>query len=411
MMTKSEVASYLNSKTKPSQYSRTNFDHFIARVGFKFKKEAIHITGTNGKGSVAYFLTNTLVRGGYKVGRFISPSLHTPHEMISINHQDISEDDFLFYLNKYEEQFNHFQLTYFEIVAFIAFCYFDDNKIDLAVIEVGMGGKIDATNIFKPILSIITNVTLEHTAFLGSTIKEIATHKAGIIKTKTPVLVGNLNLEAFSVIANIAMKKDAHLYVVKNPTNIKVMNEGICFDALDYKHICLSIPATYEAQNAALVLNALEIIAKKYPIESSVVFESFKNVKIPARFSVVKTNPLVIVDGAHNPAAISALINSVKALKDTKIHTVFAAFKDKNVEAEFDLFALSNANVTLTTFTHPRARTLEHYGGANYEYIEDYKEAIGSTIKKAGVNEVVLITGSLHFAMQVYEDFVRGLIK
>jgi len=409
MISKHDVVAYLDSKSKPLQYSRTNFDQFLGSVNFKFKKEAIHITGTNGKGSVAYLLSTTLIRGGYKVGRFVSPSLHTPHEMISINDINIDEETFLSYLNKYREAFDHHGLTVFEIIAFIAFCYFEDQKIDLAIIEVGMGGKIDATNIFKPILSIITNVSLEHTSFLGKTIKEIATHKAGIIKTKTPILVGNLNLEAFSVVANTAMKKEAPLYVVKSPSNIRVSLDGICFDALDYKDICLSIPASYEAQNAAIVLNALEIISKKFPLESRVVFAAFKHIKIPARFSVMKTNPLIIIDGAHNPAAISALINSVKMLSGEKIHCVFAAFKDKDVVQELDMFALANADVKVTTFNHYRARKGEEYP-PDYPFYADYQSAIKETLAAVMPNEVLLITGSLHFAFQVYEDFMKGLI-
>jgi len=407
---KSQVLAYLASKSN-AQYSRTNFDHFLTSVGFKFKKEAIHITGTNGKGSVAYFLSTTLINGGYKVGRFVSPSLHTPFEMISINDIDIDEDTFQTYLNKYKAKFEEFALTAFEIISFIAFCYFDDQKIDIAIIEVGMGGKIDATNIFKPILSIITNVSLEHVTFLGKTIKEIATHKAGIIKRKVPILVGDLNFEAFSVIANVAMKKEAPLYSVKKASNVRVSPLGICFDALDYKDICLSIPAVYEADNVSIVLNALELISAKFKLKSEVIFSSLKSVKIPARFSLIRQKPLVIVDGAHNPAAMAALINSVKALQNSKIHLVFASFKDKDVEKEFDLFALANAEVTLTTFDHTRARTEEDYLVHGYEYCRDYLEAIRVTIKKAKEDEVVLITGSLHFAMMVFEDFSRGVLS
>ncbi len=407
MIKQDDVLAYLASKNKP-QYSRTNFDQFLKSVHFKFKKEAIHITGTNGKGSVAYFFSHTLKAGGYRVGRFVSPSLHRPHEMITIDDVAISDQAFFDILKRYIEPFDRFELTQFEIIAFIAFIYFSEHKIDLAIIEVGMGGKIDATNIFRPIVSIITNVSLEHTSFLGNTIKEIAMHKAGIIKTKTPVLVGNLNFDAFAVVADVAMKKEAPLYVVKNPSHIRVNTEGICFDALDYKDICVSIPAAYEASNAALVLNALEIIAHKFPLESQVVFDAFKHINIPARFSIVKQDPLVIVDGAHNPAAVSSLINSVKMLTNKKIRTIFASFKDKDVKAEFDLFALANATVSLTTFDHPRARQAVDYEGFDLPFEADAMRLIKTTIASMKDDELLLITGSLHFAMYVYEQFVNG---
>ncbi|HKL84087.1 MAG TPA: cyanophycin synthetase, partial [Bacilli bacterium] len=215
----------------------------------------------------------------------------------------------------------------------------------------------------------------------------------------------------FSVIANVAMKKEAPLYSVKKASNVRVSPLGICFDALDYKDICLSIPAVYEADNVSIVLNALELISAKFKLKSEVIFASLKSVKIPARFSVIRQKPLVIIDGAHNPAAMAALINSVKALQNSKIHLVFASFKDKDVEKEFDLFALANAEVTLTTFDHTRARTEEDYLVHGYEYYRDYLEAIRVTIKKAKEDEVVLITGSLHFAMMVFEDFSRGVLS
>lgn len=405
MMNKEEIISYLNNKNKAA-YSRLNYDAFLKEIGFKFNKEAIHITGTNGKGSVAYFLSAIYQASGYKVGRFISPSLNSPLEMITINDKEISPKEFFLIMNEHQAAIEAHQLTEFEIVTFVALTYFTREKVDLAIIEVGMGGKVDATNIFKPSLSIITNVSVEHTSYLGKTIKEIAAHKAGIIKTKIPVLVGNMPLEAFTVIAETAMKKDAPIYGVKNPLNIRVSLDGICFDALDYKDVCLSIPASYEANNAALVLNAVEILARKFPVERSILFKAMKEVIIPARFSIVRHKPLVIVDGGHNPHAISALINAVKMLNHNQLHVVFASFKDKDVEKEFDLFALTNASVTLTTFEHSRARKKLDYQ-SYYPFIESYQEAINETIEAAKEDEVVLITGSLHFALKVYEE-MRG---
>ncbi len=402
MIKPSSVDRYLNSKNQPT-YSRLNFDAFLKEVAFKFTKDAIHITGTNGKGSTAYFLSSVLKNSNYKVGRFISPCFTFFYEMISINDREIRPSEFVEILNEYYEAIERHQLTQFEILTFIALTYFNRQKINLALIEVGMGGKIDATNIFRPILSIITNVSVEHTAYLGATTKEIAMHKAGIIKKKVPVLVGNMPLDAFSVIAATAMKKDAPLYGVKAPLNIKVSRDGICFDALDYKNICLGIPASYEASNAALALNALEIIANKYPVDRDLVFKSMKNVKIPARFSIVSERPLFIIDGAHNPMALSALINSIKMLNRKKLHIVFASFKDKDVEQAFDLFALSDADVVTTTFNHSRARNEIDYN-SYYPFVEDYHQAIEMMSEKAQEDEVILVTGSLYFAQLVYSE-------
>lgn len=404
MIKPSEINSYLD-KRLTGQYSRDNFDLFLREIDFKFTRPAVHITGTNGKGSVAYYMNQALIDAKYRVGRFISPSLHNANEMITINNKMISDLVLADYINRYDDLFSKYNLTAFEIITFIALEYFSDKKVDIAIIEVGMGGKIDATNIFKPILSIITNVSIEHTSYLGKTIKEIAEHKAGIIKAKVPVLLGPTSDEAFTVIANHAIQLGSPIYVVKPPENIRVSPQGICFDALVYKDICLSIPAQYEATNATIALNALEILAKKYPIEPKVGFAAFKSVQVPARFSIVHENPLVIIDGAHNPAGMAALLNSVKALNHNKLHVVFAAFKDKDVAQEFNLLALSNANVIVTTFQHPRARLVSDYQALTYPFVNDYKTAIRQVLKVAKANEVVVITGSLHFAMEVYEKW------
>lgn len=402
MISPSNVLAYLDSKNKPT-YTRDNFDAFLKDIKFKFNNDAIHITGTNGKGSVAYFLSKVLTESRYKVGRFISPTLSSPFEMITINEVEISEETFCNIINAYFDKFEAYGLTQFEIITFIALTYFKQEKVQLAVIEVGMGGEVDATNVFIPILSIITNVSVEHTAYLGKTLKEIATHKAGIIKKKTPVLVGNVPLEAFNVIAKKAMALNAPIYSAREATNIRLDKTGVTFDTLGYKHVTLAIPALYEATNASLALNALELIKDQYPVKAEVILKTLANITIPGRFSVLKENPLIIVDGAHNPSAIMTLINSLKHLTSGKVHVVFAAFRDKDIDNELNLFALANMDVVLTTFPHIRARKKEELPG-NYPFYEDYHEAIRASINTATEEDVIVITGSLNFALLVHQE-------
>lgn len=402
MISPSNVLAYLDSKNKPT-YTRDNFDAFLKDIKFKFNNDAIHITGTNGKGSVAYFLSKVLTESRYKVGRFISPTLSSPFEMITINEVEISEETFCNIINAYFDKIEAYGLTQFEIITFIALTYFKQEKVQLAVIEVGMGGEVDATNVFIPILSIITNVSVEHTAYLGKTLKEIATHKAGIIKKKTPVLVGNVPLEAFNVIAKKAMALNAPIYSAREATNIRLDKTGVTFDTLGYKNVTLAIPALYEATNASLALNALELIKDQYPVKAEVILKTLANITIPGRFSVLKENPLIIVDGAHNPSAIMTLINSLKHLTSGKVHVVFAAFRDKDIDNELNLFALANMDVVLTTFPHIRARKKEELP-SNYPFYEDYHEAIRASINIATEEDVIVITGSLNFALLVHQE-------
>lgn len=402
MISPSNLIAYLDSKNKPV-YSREHFDAFLKEVNFKFKNKAIHITGTNGKGSVAYFLSKVLSVANYKVGRFISPTLSSYFEMITINEEEISPADFSHILNEYYNEIEKHNLTQFEIITFVGLTYFKKKKVDIAIIEVGMGGALDATNIFTPILSIITTVSVEHTAYLGKTLQEIATHKAGIIKKKVPVLVGNMPLEAFNVIASKAMSLGANLFAAKEPTDIRVDFSGVSFNALSYQDVRIAIPAIYEAYNVTLVLNALDIIREQFPVKKDTILHAIINITIPARFSIAQKAPLVIIDGAHNPSAMMTLINSLMALTKRKIHVVFAAFKDKDIEHELDLLSLANADVVLTTYDHPRARKANDFP-SSYPFCENYKEAIDNAIRKAPVNDIVLITGSLNFALLVYEE-------
>ena len=197
-------------------YEREEFDNFLKKEKFVFNVPSIHIAGSNGKGSTAYYLSYIYTLNGYKTALFTSPYYQSPVEMIKINNQNIPEEKFEKYLNEYKKLFDKYDLSEFEIEAFIALKYFQDEKCDIAIIECGMGGEYDATNIFTPILSIITSISLEHTNALGRSLSEIALHKAGIIKEEAPVLIDKeMNEEALLTITNVAKENRSKIYVVE----------------------------------------------------------------------------------------------------------------------------------------------------------------------------------------------------
>ncbi|MCX5775331.1 MAG: Mur ligase family protein, partial [Firmicutes bacterium] len=210
-------------------YERKGYDQYLRENAFRYFVPSIHITGTNGKGSTAAFIENIYVSAGYKVGLFTSPYLSKANEMMVINDQMISDEALLGYMNHYVERFEAYTLTTFEMQTIIVLTYFTEMKVDIAIIEVGMGGEVDATNIFIPKLSILTNVALEHTRYLGNTIEKITLSKAGIVKPGIPVLLGRLSDVAFSTLKGVADQRHSPILQTLEPQNV-VVHEGLTFD-------------------------------------------------------------------------------------------------------------------------------------------------------------------------------------
>lgn len=396
-MTISEVKKYLHDK-ESSKYERSQYDAFLTYINFSYVVPSIHITGTNGKGSVAHYLKNIYEASGRKVGLYSSPFLKDINEMIVVNDQMITDDAFVDLFSMYLPLFEQFNLTAFEIETFIAFRYFEAQHVDLSVIEVGMGGLIDATNIFTPILSIITNVTLEHTHYLGRTVEDIALAKAGIIKPEVPILLGQISGTPLQVIQTVASSKHAPLHLTKGVKNIRMSQSDVCFDYDKLKKVRLATFSLYEVLDASIAIEATQALKRAFPLKLDQLYKGLLLTKMPGRMEVMQTNPLVIVDGAHNPAAIRALVDSLKMYQDRPISIVFAAFKDKDVMSEFPMLEELSKDITLTTFAHHRARKQDEYPTIRYPYDYDYERLILRKIKQSPENGIILITGSLAFA-------------
>ena len=212
------------------EYQRDNFDKFLKAIHFRYDIPSIHVTGTNGKGSTVTYIANAYAANGYKVGLFNSPFLSEPNEMISINGNNISDDDFLSIMEQYKKEIKKFDLSAFEIQTLVAFTYFTKNKCDIAVIECGLGGEIDATNIFTPVLSIITTISLEHTDALGYSVSEIAMQKTGIIKEEVPILVGDLPEDALTVVVSRAKEYNSKVCYLGHFVNEEYADDGYSFE-------------------------------------------------------------------------------------------------------------------------------------------------------------------------------------
>ena len=247
-------------------YQRENFDDFLKKVSFKYNVPSIHIAGSNGKGTTANYLANIYRAHGLKVGLFTSPYLNDVNEMININGQNISNEEFEKMIKENEKLFDKYSLSPFEIQTYIALKYFDNNACDLAIIECGMGGEIDATNIFIPIASIITSISLEHTAFLGRSLCEIAYQKAGIIKEGIPVITGMLDDEAINTIVEVTKEKNCKLSVAVEAANVVYDNGGYNFAYLTYANLRINSAATYSLKDACIAVETVNKLMEKYPV-------------------------------------------------------------------------------------------------------------------------------------------------
>ncbi len=396
------------------EYQRDNFDKFLKAIHFRYSVPSVHVTGTNGKGSTVTYIANAYAANGYKVGLFNSPFLTEPNEMISINGKNISDDDFLSIMEQYKKEIKKYDLSAFEIQTLVAFTYFSKNNCDIAIIECGLGGEIDATNIFTPVLSIITTISLEHTDALGYSVSEIAMQKAGIIKEEVPILVGDLPEDALTVVVSRAKEYNSKVCYLGHYVNEEYSSDGYSFEYGEFGRMKIRSIAKYSIKDAVNALEALTILKEQFPYEIDKVKEGLANTFMKCRMEVVSKKPLVIVDGGHNPEAIKNLCDSslYTAMEGKPIHVVFACFRDKNLGNMLAVLGEVTDDLTMTTFDNPRARTEDEY----FLFLQDYPfESNAKELIVRKMNEypedAILVTGSLAFASYVRELFVNGEIK
>lgn len=397
------------SSRNTGDYQRDNFDRFLSKISFHYGIPSIHVAGTNGKGSTACYIASIYRQAGYKVGLFISPSLKEINEMITINGEAINDEEIEDIINMYRRNIIHYDLSAFEVETLIALTYFSNNEVDIAIIECGMGGLIDATNIFTPILSIITSVSMEHTQFLGKSLTEIAEQKAGIIKDGVPVLLGDMSEEVISVMSQEAREKDCHIHSISIPNNVLYSDTGYTFDYLTYRNLKIKSIGLYSVQDACLAIEAVQMLSENLPVSDEQIAEGLYDIHIPVRMEVVHINPLVILDGAHNPEAMENLMIAIEKVSNNRpIHVVFASFKDKNFSLMLNYIGQAR-EVILTTFDHPRARTKEDYFlyADEYEFYDDPHQLVTELIANYP-DDVILITGSLAFAGHMRDFFKDG---
>ena len=389
-----------------STYERSKYDKYLDDVDFVFDVPSIHITGTNGKGSTANYIYNIFRKAGYKVGLYTSPYLDDVTEMISIDGKQIDFETYLNRFNAHKGEFEKYNLSSFEMQTIIAFEFFKEANLNLVIIEVGMGGYIDATNIITPVLSIITSVSLEHTSYLGGTTSEIAHNKAGIIKQKVPVLLGKMDEFAIYAIRETARKLNGPVYTVSEHYNEQVLDGVACFNSQKLKDVRLSSPALYQVKNATLSIDAVKLLNEKFPVDDETIKAGLKDCVLPCRFEYFSEH--ILIDGAHNPEAMQDLVNSIKASVTKPVHIIFASFRDKNFSQMLNILDTISLDITITSFDHKRAKTEDEYFLflSTYKFEADYLGKI-KELRETYPDDLILITGSLYFAGLVKRELSK----
>lgn len=407
--TAEEAIHYIQSKVVKNKVFDSIKQLFEQYDNFQNELKCIHVAGTNGKGSTTHFLATILQESGYMVGTFTSPYLIKHNDRIRINNQYIEDQTLLELVNRYYEDFEKYQLNFFAIDTFLCLRYFYEQQVDYCVIEVGLGGRFDATNIITPLISVITSINYDHMAILGNTLEEISYEKAGIIKKNGYCIVGYVDDLSFSVISSYASEMNARITRNKIPTQVKIKNNRCEFE-FDNQKFQINSLALYQTRNASLAIKvAQELNQFGLCVPSNAIHQGILRSNWLGRFEKMCDNPLVFIDGAHNEEGIQALIETLKIFKkDYKISILFSALKDKETSKMIDTLMKVSDRFAVTTFDFYRAApTVLLKGNRDIEVFENYQEAYLDFIQKATATTLIVVTGSLYFITKIREFILQ----
>ena len=382
-------------------------------LGFPHKKfPSVHVAGTNGKGSVSHLIASVLQEAGYTTGLYTSPHLLDFRERIKINGKMVSEDFVIKFTHRMKETIELIEPSFFEITVAMAFQYFAENKVDVVVVETGLGGRLDSTNIIRPELSVITNVTLEHTSLLGNTVEKIANEKAGIIKNKVPVVIGRKKSATDPVFRQKARQENAEIFFTPDNFNCSFKHNYQKYSVFDvfnkdelvYTDLLCDLAGSYQSENIATALKAINILQKSFTkVDSLNITNGIKNVSknttLHGRWEIIQEKPMLVLDIAHNPDAVKNMLRQLENHQFNKLHIVLGMSNDKNHKEVLSLFpnsatyyfckpdvprGLDSAELTLMA----KALNLK---GINCNSVD---EAINEALKNAGNTDLILVSGS-----------------
>jgi dihydrofolate synthase/folylpolyglutamate synthase len=414
---------------------KNNLDNTIAICNHlgnpQHKFKTIHVAGTNGKGSTSHMLASIFQEAGYKTGLYTSPHLYDFRERIKVNGQMCSKDFVVDFTKRMKGEIEKIEPSFFEITVGMAFEYFAQEKCDIAIIETGLGGRLDSTNIINPELSIITNIGWDHMALLGNTIQEIAGEKAGIIKAETPVVISEAIVETKSIFEQKAASLNAPIYFAEDFLALKTFQNNWTSSLFEFTQplihlldaplfsktftIDSDLPGRYQYKNLKGVLVAVQLLSTMgWKLNANKVLKALLNVKnntgLMGRWECIQNSPRVILDVAHNEHGIHALLAQLETLHYGKLHIVTGMVKDKDVDAVLKLLP-STATYYFTQSHIPRAlpaTELAEKGnalGLVGEIFEEVNHALASANKNANHNDLILVIGSVFLVAEVNRTY------
>lgn len=431
MKTYQEILDYLYSqlpmfqRTGPAAY-KDNLDNTI-RLDKMFDHphrsfRSIHVAGTNGKGSVSHILASVLQEAGYKTGLYTSPHLKDFRERIRVNGEMITEDAVIQFTESFQakNETEKMEPSFFELTVSMAFDYFRTMQVDVAVIEVGLGGRLDSTNIITPEVSVITNISFDHTALLGKTLPKIAAEKAGIIKSGIPVVIGETNPETSSVFIEFAEKLNApvsfadreyqtnySMLTIGGKQSLNIQSNG----NLVFPDLLVDLLGIYQRHNVPTVLKSIDILnTKGWNLTEDTVrrglANTIRNTGLMGRWQIIGHNPLTICDTGHNEAGIKLVVEQINQTVWEKLHIVIGMVNDKDQNEVLALLPV-NAQYYFTKAEIPRATEPEELSakascfGLKGDCYTTVREALSSALANAGENDLVFVGGSTFVVAEI----------
>ncbi len=422
MITYAEALDYIYNLNKYGiKLGLKNISYLLFLLGNPHKKlNIIHIAGTNGKGSTAAIISSIIQSDGFKVGLYTSPHLVDFTERMKINFQSINEEkicELLERIKPYIKEVDHTSgynhPTFFEVITTMAFLYFFEEKVDFLVLEVGLGGRLDATNVCEPLISVITHIDYDHMDKLGNSIKEIAREKGGIIKSGGIVITSNQYDEAYDEIKKITCEKNSLIFGINKEINYKIIKsdvKGNIFNLKgiynDYKNLYIPLLGKYQVDNAATAVITIEALRiRGLNISKRAILEGLEKVKWEGRLEIIQYDPLLILDGAHNPNGVKKVRQALEEVFSYhRLILVLAIFSDKDYKKMIRIISPIADLIITTKAKNPRATPPQIIAQEAAQYIsqdriivtENIPQAIKCALSNSHKDDLMCITGSLY---------------
>ena len=369
--------------------------------------KTIHLAGTNGKGSTAAIINSILIANGYKVGLYTSPHLISFNERIRVNGVTITDEEIISFMKHVEPAINKIKSTFFEVTTAMAFYHFNNNDVDIAIIETGLGGRLDSTNVVNPSLTVMTPISLDHRDILGSTIEKIAKEKAGIIKRGVPLITANQVNNVSKILESRTREKESVMHTCPNPESVNLSSDGTSFEVYG-NNFNTSLIGVHQAQNAALAIATIKLFNPKISYET--ISKGLRNVHWPGRLQLVSDK--IYYDVAHNENGVKSVLDNLSRMFPTsKFYGLLCLKGDKEIDciaesikSQFEMLVVSTSKDGLLLKPQKLSKELHNLKVENFPS-SDINSSISKINKVRNPNDVILIFGSHYIANEVFSEF------